>query len=81
MHGIVFLVSIDERGLPGKVLAEQSLCTTLLTLNRILCIYWSTGKDLETVAAVQVKDSVCSATDVQGDHSRRLKSWDLQGVR
>ena len=35
MHSIVFLGSIDERGLPGKDLAEQSLCTTLLTLNII----------------------------------------------
>ena len=41
-------------------------------------IYWSTGKDLDTV---QVLASVWNDTDLQGDHLRMLKSWDLHGVK
>ena len=36
----------------------------------ILCIYWSTGKDLDTVD-----------TDLKANHLRILKRWKLQGVR
>ena len=36
--------------------------------DRILCIYWSTGKDLDTVDTLQVWDCVWSDTDLQSDH-------------
>ena len=43
--------------------------------DRILFIYWSTGKDLDIVDTLQVWDCVWSDTDLQSDHLERKKSY------